>query len=194
MAMDASPVVHMTTASDMNDTGEQDSLSDNICLDDIVSLSSNGARMQESGNAAEILTRVELDVAYCSEKLLNLEIFLMQVSARENVSELLAVDNNNMSEESAEKGLEFDLLSGILEAELNELNAFMTTLQAEITDAHQKNTSRECFREAFVEIEEKLHDSEEILKRSQNQLGEMKMQFANLQSTLSVLNGQANCK
>lgn len=176
--MDASPI-----AVDINDTGEQDAFSENICLDDILSLSSNG-------NAAEILTRVELDVAYSSEKLLNLEIFLMQVSARENVSELLAVDdNNNTSEDSSEKWLEFDLLSAILEAEMNELNTFMITLQTEITDAHHKNTSRE----AYIEIQEKLHDSQQILERSQNQLREMKMQFANLQSTLSILNGQVNC-
>ncbi|KAL5723387.1 hypothetical protein ACHQM5_006793 [Ranunculus cassubicifolius] len=192
MAVDTAAAVNVTTANDMICSGEPDALSDNICLNDIVSFSSNGARMQEPGNAAEVLTRVELDVAYCSEKLLNLEVLLMQVSARENGIELLAVESYNFSEESTEKGLEFDLLSGILDSELNELSYFMVSLQTEITDALQKIASREHFREAFIEIEEKLRDSEETLKQSLNQLGELKLQFAEFQRTLSTFNGQEN--
>ncbi|PIA63339.1 hypothetical protein AQUCO_00200985v1 [Aquilegia coerulea] len=176
------------------DTGEPDALSENICLNDIVSLSSNGARMHEPGNAGEILTRVELDVAYCSEKLLNLHILLMQVSIRENENESLTVEKHDISEESAEKGLELDLLSGIINSELRELSDFMISLRTEIVDARQKNSNHEHVREDCAEIEDKLHDSEETLKQSQTQLEEMKMQFAQFQRTLSTFDGHGDGK
>ncbi|KAF5188407.1 Wpp domain-interacting tail-anchored protein [Thalictrum thalictroides] len=174
------------------DTGEPDALSDNICLNDIVSLSSNGARMQEPGNVGEILTRVELDVAYCSEKLLNLDILLMRVSIRVNENESLTIVQHDISEESAEKGLELDLLSVIIDSELRELSDFMISLQTEIVDARQKNSYHEHVGEDCVEIEDKLHDSEETLKRSQTLLEEMKMQFAKLQRSLSTFDGHGN--
>ncbi|RWR74493.1 WPP domain-containing protein [Cinnamomum micranthum f. kanehirae] len=137
------------------------------------------------GSAGEALTRVDLNLAYSSEKFLNLDILLMHVADRAGDLESLVIDDDEfVSGDSAEKVLEFDILSGILHSEVKELDNFMICLQEEIMDACDKISSCEHLKEAFAEMEENLHDSEESLKQLQSQVAEMRMQSSKFHNTV----------
>ncbi|XXG74821.1 hypothetical protein AAC387_Pa07g3442 [Persea americana] len=137
------------------------------------------------GSAGEVLTRVDLNLAYSSEKFLNLDILLMHMADRAGDLESLVIDDDEfVSGDSAEKVLEFDILAGILHSELIELDNFMISLQEEIMDAREKISSCEHLKEAFAEMEENLHDSEESLKQLQSQVAEMRMQSSKFHNTV----------
>ncbi|KAF8399239.1 hypothetical protein HHK36_015104 [Tetracentron sinense] len=188
MGMDEECVDDTSLAVDDIDNGDPES--DYANLHEVVS--SNEEGMQELGRAREVLTGIELDLACFSEKLVNLDILLMHIVDRESDFEALAAENDNISADSVEMALEFDLLCGILDSEVRELDNFMATLQTEIVDARQKISSCEHLRETFSEMEEKLHDSEECLKQSQDQVSEMRMHSAKFQRKLLAFGGQEN--
>ncbi|XP_058115077.1 WPP domain-interacting tail-anchored protein 1-like isoform X2 [Magnolia sinica] len=137
------------------------------------------------GSSGEVLKRVDLDLAYSSEKLLNLKILLMHVEARASDYEALVIESEDVSADSIEKALEFDILSGILDSEVKELDNFMISLQEEIMDARDKISLCENFKETSTEVEGNLHDSEESLKQLQQQVSGMRMLSAKFQSTIS---------
>lgn len=148
-----------------------------------------GSSPQETGmleleNFMNVLTKVDLDLAFSSEKLVNLHVLLMNLLAQENDLETMAVGNNYISADFMEKALVFNLLSGILDSEVRELDSFMDSLQAEIFDAHKKIYSCRHLREICTTMEEKLHDSEESLKQSRHHISEVKLQSAKLQITV----------
>lgn len=147
-------------------------------------ISSNENGVQEIERSKKILTNVDLDLAYSSEKLVNLHIILMYLLAHENDLQAMALEKNYVSTESIEKALMFDLLSGILDSEVRELGGFMDNLQADIVDAHNNISSCRHLREFSTKMEEKLHDSKESLKHSQRQILEVKLQLAKFQGTV----------
>nr|XP_023928491.1 WPP domain-interacting tail-anchored protein 2 isoform X1 [Quercus suber]XP_023928499.1 WPP domain-interacting tail-anchored protein 2 isoform X1 [Quercus suber]XP_023928508.1 WPP domain-interacting tail-anchored protein 2 isoform X1 [Quercus suber] len=147
-------------------------------------ISSNENGVQEIERSKKILTNVDLDLAYSSEKLVNLHIILMYLLAHENDLQAMALEKNYVSTGSIEKELMFDLLSGILDSEVRELGGFMDNLQADIVDAHNKISSCRHLREFSTKMEEKLHDSKESLKHSQRQILEVKVQLAKFQGTV----------
>ncbi|XP_062163184.1 WPP domain-interacting tail-anchored protein 2 isoform X3 [Alnus glutinosa] len=147
-------------------------------------ISSNENGVQELQRSMKTLIKVDLDLAYSSEKLVNLHILLMYLLARENDLQAMALENGDISTDSIEKVLVFDLLSGILDAEVRELCAFMDALQAEIVDVRHKMSSWQHLRELLTKLEEKLHDSEESVKHSQVQILEVKMQLAKFQRSI----------
>lgn len=147
-------------------------------------ISSNENGVQEIERSKKILTNVDLDLAYSSEKLVNLHIILMYLLARENDLQTMSLDNGHISTDSIEKVLASDLLSGILDAEVRELGGFMDTLQAEIVDVRHKISSWRHLRELLTKMEEKLHDSEESLKQSQVQILEVQIQLAKFQRSI----------
>nr|XP_010915281.1 WPP domain-interacting tail-anchored protein 1 isoform X1 [Elaeis guineensis]XP_010915282.1 WPP domain-interacting tail-anchored protein 1 isoform X1 [Elaeis guineensis]XP_029119014.1 WPP domain-interacting tail-anchored protein 1 isoform X1 [Elaeis guineensis] len=151
----------------------------------MMAITASGERVSK-GTAMEVLTRVELDLAYSSEKLLNLEMLFMQVSSRASDIEALITEYvEDISNESIEKAFEFDALSGILNTEVKELDNFMSSLQLEIVDAHQKLSHRDNrLEEQSTEIEEKLHDAQESLKQFQDQIADIRMQSAKFERTL----------
>lgn len=154
-------------------------------------MASDAKDMMDIGSAMEVLTRVDLDLAYSSEKLVNLDTLMMHVWAWENDFEALATDD--ISVDCIEKALAFDFLSGILDSEVRALENFMGTLQAQMVDARLKISSCGHLRELFTAVEVKLYDSEESLKQSQEHALEMKMQLAKLQMTSLALNPN-DCK
>ncbi|KAL0350738.1 UNVERIFIED_CONTAM: WPP domain-interacting tail-anchored protein 1 [Sesamum radiatum] len=101
-------------------------------IDSLEAVSSGGDATRELESAVEVLTRVELDLACSSEKLVNLEILVMHVDSRENDFEDFASEEEHKSEGHVEKALEFDLLYGFLDSEVRELESFLTALQTEI--------------------------------------------------------------
>ncbi|MBA0729565.1 hypothetical protein Golax_020589 [Gossypium laxum] len=155
-------------------------------------ISSGGEVNEEFGRANEILTRVELDLACSSEKLVNLSVLTMHLATRETDFESFMSEKDNMQVESMEKALEFDLLSGILDSEVKELNKFMEHLETYIISSREAITSFKHLGETFFKMEEKLLDSEESLKQSRNQVSEIKMQAADFHRILSCLHGNEN--
>lgn len=153
-------------------------------------ISSGGEMMRDIESAGEVLTRIELDLACSSEKLVNLSILMMHVATKESELEAFISDEEYI----LKKALEFDLLSGVLDSEVNELDNFMSTLQAEIVDAREIISSYEHLGEALKDMEEKLHDSEESLKQSVEQVTEIKEQSSNFQRILLKFSGEETRK
>ncbi|GAB4828017.1 hypothetical protein Ancab_034904 [Ancistrocladus abbreviatus] len=184
--------LHDSTVSvfDGDAGGNLEALSNNNDL--LEGISSNGEVMRELGSAHEFLTRLELDLACASEKLVNLNILMMHVAAKESDFELYALEKEDAPLHSAEKALEFDFLSGIFDSEVKQLDAFMASLQRDILSAHEIISSYEHLGEALLVMEEKLHDSKESLKQSQYQVSEMRMQSAKFQKLLSGPSAKEN--
>ncbi|KAK4602773.1 hypothetical protein RGQ29_011682 [Quercus rubra] len=168
------------------DTGYPETESNKV--DSLEGSSSNGEVVGELGNAGEFLTRVELDLACSSEKLVNLSVLMMQVATRESDYEAFVSRGEHMLGNSFEKALEFDLLSGILDSEVQEVDKFMSTLQADVISAHEIVSLFKHLGETFVEMEGKLCDSELSLKQSQDQVSEIRMQSAKFQRILASSN------
>ncbi|XVF81845.1 hypothetical protein PTKIN_Ptkin15bG0188400 [Pterospermum kingtungense] len=143
----------------------------------------------EIGRASEILTRLELDLACSSEKLVNLSVLTMHVATRETDFESFMSEKDHMLVDSVEKALEFDLLSGILDSEIKELDKLMECLETDIISSRETISSFKHLGETFFKMEEKLHDSKESLKQSRDQVSEIKMQSADFQRILSCLYG-----
>ncbi|XWS69568.1 hypothetical protein CRYUN_Cryun04dG0190400 [Craigia yunnanensis] len=145
--------------------------------------SSSGEGIQEMQNT--ILNRVDLDLAYSNEKLVNLHVLLMLLLGWDNGPEVMASGNSDISAQFIEKALVFDLLCGILDSELREVETFLDTVQAEIVDARHKTSSCRHLRALFNKMEKKLHDSEESMKKCQELVLELKMQSNKLQGSFS---------
>ncbi|XP_004239005.1 WPP domain-interacting tail-anchored protein 2 [Solanum lycopersicum] len=145
--------------------------------------SSEAKDMEEMRSSMEILSRVDLDLAYSDEKLTNLDNLLMRVLACENEVEAISFENDEISPESIEKVLSLDHLSIILNSEIRQLDNFLGTLQDLVIEARQKIPTRREFSELHVIMENKFHDTEELLRISKERVLEMKMQLAKLQMT-----------
>lgn len=157
-------------------------------------ISSNGEVLGELRNSGEILTRLELDLACVSEKIVNLNVLMMHVATRENEFEALASEKEHTLDDSLEKALEFDFLSGVLDSEVRGLDGFMAVLQSEIVNARELVSSCLHEGETLGEMEEKLRDSEQSFKQSQDQISEIRTQSLKLQRTLTCLDREEECK
>ncbi|KDO70227.1 hypothetical protein CISIN_1g005569mg [Citrus sinensis] len=151
---------------------------------------SSGIDMQEKqiDCTMTVLTRVDLDLAYSSEKLVNLHVLLMYLLARGDDLETLVMENSDVAATSIEKALVYDLLFGILDSELREVERLLDTIHVEIVNVHHKISSCKHLREVFTimeKMEKKLHDCEGSLKESQEHVSELKMQSAKFQRVLS---------
>uniref|UniRef100_A0A1D1ZAN5 WPP domain-interacting tail-anchored protein 1 n=2 Tax=Anthurium amnicola TaxID=1678845 RepID=A0A1D1ZAN5_9ARAE len=155
---------------------------DDICLNEDILV--YGEKLDETGSTWKILTRIELDLACCSEKVLNLHILLIHVTSRLSDYESLDMEYDSISPDAIDKAFEFDTLSGILDSELRELDKFMTSLSAEIVNVHLKTQSSE--HSEVYEVEEKLQDAEESLKQLQEQVAEIRIQSTKFESTLAL--------
>ncbi|KAL4018542.1 hypothetical protein IC575_022140 [Cucumis melo] len=147
--------------------------------------------MQEMEYTMKTLTKLELDLAYSSEKLMNLHVLLMCLLAQENDFEAMDLENDYIPDDSFGKLLVFDFLSGFLDSEVRELDTFMNTLEAEIVDARGMASSS-CLQstEVFSVLEGKLIDSEKSLVQSRKQILEVKMQSTKLQR---IVLSRGNC-
>ncbi|KAF7808982.1 WPP domain-interacting tail-anchored protein 2 isoform X1 [Senna tora] len=142
--------------------------------------------MQELDISMQAFTEVDFRLAYSSEKLGNLHALYIYLLGQENDLEAMDLTDKCISIDFIEKALTFDLLSGILDSEVRELDNFMETLQTEIVDARQKIFSCRHSKEVSSTMEEKLHNSEDSAKEFQLQLLELKMQSSKLQKTLEA--------
>ncbi|XP_073296166.1 WPP domain-interacting tail-anchored protein 1-like [Primulina huaijiensis] len=165
-------------------SGEMEVESNNV--DSLEVVSSHGDIVEELDSAAKSLTRVELDLACCSEKLVNLDILVMHVASRENDFEAFALEGERTLEGSDEKAFQFDVLYGFLDAEIRELDTFLLDLQTDVVTSGKVISSFKQLGDGFREMEEKLRDCEESLKLSFEHVSDMKLQSANFQRILST--------
>lgn len=149
-------------------------------------ITSDTKEIGEIGTSMEILTKVDLELAYASEKLLSLENLLLYVLSWEN--EFETMDGDDVSEEFVVKSLKIDLLFGYLDSGVKEIDGSMDLIRVELVDAHQRLSSCKNLGELFSVVEGKLHDSEDSLKKSQEHVLEMKIKLAKLQMTSLAFN------
>ncbi|KZV41980.1 WPP domain-interacting tail-anchored protein 1-like [Dorcoceras hygrometricum] len=88
-------------------SGEMEAESNNV--DSLEVVSSRGDIVEELDSASKSLTRV-LDLACCSEKLVNLDILAMHVA--ENDFDASSLEGEHALEGSVEKAFQFDLYMG----------------------------------------------------------------------------------
>ncbi|PQM39418.1 WPP domain-interacting tail-anchored protein 1 [Prunus yedoensis var. nudiflora] len=176
----------------VNDVNIDDPEVDSSKVGNLESVSSDGVIVGELRSVGEVFTRVELDLACASEKLVNLNVLMMHVATKESDFEALASKEEKTSVDSAEKAMEFILLSGILDSEVSELDKLMAILQAEITNAQGLLSLYTCLGETFTVVEDKLCDSEQSLKQLQDQISEIRMQSLKFQRTFSCFDGEEN--
>ncbi|KAK2413238.1 WPP domain-interacting tail-anchored protein [Trifolium repens] len=112
-------------------------------------------------DVGEVIGNLELGIACFSEKVSNLNIFVMNLETMECELEGLVLDEENIDMDCAIKGFEFDLLCGVLGSEVRDLGLFLDTLHAEISDAKGK-VSFDIWQDRFVETEQSLKLSEEL--------------------------------
>ncbi|CAA2977477.1 WPP domain-interacting tail-anchored protein 2 isoform X2 [Olea europaea var. sylvestris] len=174
-----------TVAMTMNDTA---AITSDIANPDMQKflhegLTDNTKDMEGVQNALKVSYEVDMTLAYSSEKLTNMENLLLRVLLRENDIGSISVEDDNISTESIKKALTFDLLCAFLCSEVRELDNLMGDLQDTIVNALHEISSCGQPTELLTRLESKLCDSEESLKRSQEQVVEMKIQLAKLLMT-----------
>lgn len=150
-----------------------------------------GINMNE-GNANEALTRIELDVAYSSEKLLNLEILMMLVADRANDFEAWKMEHGDILAESVKKFFEFDMLCEILCSEVKELQSFMFFLQTEIMETYENLFNGENLKATASKVGEKLLDAEKTVRKLQDSIADIQKQSLKFESTLALCHVEAS--
>ncbi|KAL0731350.1 hypothetical protein Bca4012_027444 [Brassica carinata] len=141
------------------------------------------SRSEEDQAIEGMLTKLEMDSAYTSEKLLNQHVLLMHLLACDN--DLEGVGTLDSSAASFEKALTFDLLCGILESELKGVEEVLDEQEAQIVDISYKLST--CRNENNIFMEGKLGESAESLKQSRGQVSEISLQLAQLRRTLHYI-------
>ncbi|KAK2359667.1 WPP domain-interacting tail-anchored protein [Trifolium repens] len=135
-------------------------------------------------DVGEVIGNLELGLACFSEKVSNLNIFVMNLETMECELEGLVSDEENIDMDCAIKGFEFDLLCGVLGSEVRDLGLFLDTLHAEISDAKGK-VSFDIWQDRLVETEQSLKLSEELFY-------EIKEHSVSFQRTLSSYKKEEN--
>ncbi|GAU14058.1 hypothetical protein TSUD_168830 [Trifolium subterraneum] len=133
----------------------------------------------------EVIGNLELGVACFSEKVSNLNIFVMNLETMECELEGLVLNEENIDMGCVIKGFEFDLLCGVLDSEVRDLGLFLDTLHAEISDAKGKVSSFDVRPDRLVETEQNLKLSEELFY-------EIKQHSVSFQRTLSSYKKEEN--
>lgn len=159
-------------------------------LEDLPSNSDHDGQLQ---NILKVSSEVDVTLSYSSEKLANLENLLLQVLAVENDIEAINFEDDDLSADFIEKAFTFDLLYAVLNFELRGLDYLMADLQDLTVGALNKMSSYEPSTELLTKLEEKLHDSENVLKRSQEKILGIKIKLAKLQMT-SIIFNKNECK
>ncbi|XP_057769786.1 WPP domain-interacting tail-anchored protein 2-like isoform X2 [Salvia miltiorrhiza] len=190
LEMDSDSIEEKPTTVENVNYGELEAESNNI--DSLEVVSSGGDTMRELGSVAENLTRVELDIACSSEKLINLDILVMHVASRESDFEAFSLVEDHTVEGPMVKALEFDLLYGFLDSEVRVLENFLSALRTEIVSSREVVSSFSLLGDTF--IEDKLRDCEDSLKHSFEQVSDLKEQAADFQRILFASSGDEKWK
>lgn len=136
---------------------------------------SNGA-----GTTVDIVSRMELEVCFCSEKLMNLQMLLMEVAHRAFDIETLMLDPDSLSTESLEKAFEFDALYGILDSEVSELEKLVSSIEIDIGNVEEKVNEEE----SDGRLKGRLHAATETLKQIQEVITTVRSESANFDKAI----------
>ncbi|XP_047172962.1 WPP domain-interacting tail-anchored protein 1 [Vigna umbellata] len=148
---------------------------------DLGGLSSSGEAAGDLGDdMVTMLDGLELNRACFSEKVANLNNFVMHLEALGVELEGFVLDreDNDVDVGCVGKFLEFDLLCGVLGSEVVELDRFLDALNAEIADAGDRAASCKPWQDNLL-------DSEQCLKQAEEQFSEIKKISASFERTLS---------
>ena len=85
-----------------------------------------------------------------------------------------------------------ELLSGVFDSEVRELEGVLDTLQGGVGEARDWVSSCTHLGEAFVAMQEKLVGYEQRLKQSEEEFNDIKMQSVSFQRTLPSLKKEEN--
>lgn len=148
---------------------------DTLSAEDTVDIDLGGV-----SSSGEAIGDLELNLACFSEKVTNLSNFVMHLETLgvELEGLVLEKEDNDVDMNFVGKCLEFDLLCGVLGSEVVELDRFLDSLRAEVADAGERVASCNPWQD-------KLLDSEQCLRQSEEQFSEIKKQYACFQRTLS---------
>ncbi|CAO2161726.1 unnamed protein product [Urochloa humidicola] len=152
--------------------GDDDYFQDDILL--------RGGQQVEQGSAAEILARVDLEIAFGIEKLLNLEMLVMEIARRAADIEPLMRESQSISAESVDKAFEFDVLYGIVDSETNELEKLAGSIGMDVADAESKVWDEG----AGSRVTDRLHAAAELLKQMQDLISTIRRESATFEKTI----------
>ncbi|CAN6353288.1 unnamed protein product [Urochloa humidicola] len=139
-----------------------------------------GDATNTGGSNVEILTRVELDLAFASEKLLNLEMLVMEIARRATDFEPPAFEDESVSSETAENAFELDILYGVLDAEVKELVNLISSLQADIRSIEHKVYEEE----SGGKVKAKLDAAKATLKQMQELIADIRNESAKFEKAI----------
>ncbi|BAT83184.1 hypothetical protein VIGAN_04029800 [Vigna angularis var. angularis] len=148
---------------------------------DLGGVSSSGEAAGDLGDdMVTMLDGLELNRACFSEKVANLNNFVMHLEALGVELEGFVLDreDNDVDVGCVGKFLEFGLLCGVLGSEVVELDRFLDALHAEIADAGDRAASCKPWQDNLL-------DSEQCLKQAEEQFSEIKKLSASFERTLS---------
>ncbi|RDX91762.1 WPP domain-interacting tail-anchored protein 1, partial [Mucuna pruriens] len=157
-----------------------------VDLEGVVLSPSGNVMMGDLGNVCStMLASLDFGLAGFSEKVSNLGIFVMHVETTGSEFEALVLEKDDHIG-CLEKGLEFDLLSVVLDSEVGELGRVLDTLQGGVGEARDWVGYCTHLGEAFVvAMQDKLLHYEQQLKLSEEELNDIKMQSAGFQRTFT---------
>ncbi|KAL0877613.1 hypothetical protein Bca101_027319 [Brassica carinata] len=133
------------------------------------------------------LTKIDIDLVCTGEKLMHMLILLMHLLASDNDTE--GVGRVDSSAASFEKALTYDLLCGILESELKEVDMVLDEVEGQIVDASKLSTYK-YVRDIFMI--DRLGGCAQYLKQSRGRVSEITLKLAQLQRTIGYIRNDTN--
>lgn len=155
--------------------------SESIKINSTPGASDNREMMPKPEIILELLKRLDSDISCSSEKLLNLDLCISDMSLGENDPGVFSMEKGSLSDEQSEKTLALDLSLSYLGSEVIELGNFLDSLQVEVVNVYEKINLFESEPELAMLFEESLRKLEAFLKPLQQKLQEMKKQLGILQ-------------
>ncbi|KAJ3698248.1 hypothetical protein LUZ61_001953 [Rhynchospora tenuis] len=114
----------------------------------------------------EILTRIQHDLAYCSDKVMNLQILQMEVASRSGQIESSLDTDSVPEDDSVQKAFEFDLVSVYLNSEVKQLEKFVGFLKEDIVEVKNHFVGEEdssAMREKLAQAESAMEDLQQLV-------------------------------
>ncbi|KAL5221512.1 hypothetical protein ABZP36_026225 [Zizania latifolia] len=150
-------------------------------------LLSRGDGWNGGGSAAEILTRVDLEIAFGSEKLLNLEMLVMEIARQAADIEPLILDPELISAESVQNAFEFDILYGILDSEVKDLDKLVDSIHMDIGNAEKRASDED----SVSGVKDKLQDASASLKQMHDLISSIRRELANFEKVIDPSHDKA---
>lgn len=115
----------------------------------------------------ETITRIQHDLAYSSDKVMNLQILQMEVASRSGQIDSLSLDTDSLPDnESVPKAFELDILSAYLNSEVKQLEEFVGFLKEDIVEVKNHLVGEEpanAMIEKMVQAETAMEDLQQLL-------------------------------